>query len=223
MISTKRIICLLLLVSALPCLAQKRSSDFGISAGGIMPICDYTDMKPLQSTGLDLGVFYRYNFNNRFALRLNGMYGTAKGEGSVLEVPAKFKKSVLNLSANIEFNYFEFELGVKGKSITPYVYTGIGMLSYAGKNGQTSISPTIPIGLGGKLSLTKHWGVGLEASLNKNFNDELDNLSDPYADLGLPNVTDNWHNNDWIAYFGTTIFFRFDHNQTACPAYDNTY
>lgn len=214
---------LLLLVSAWPCLAQKQSSDFGIFVGGATPICDYTQTETLHSIGLDLGAFYRYNFNDRFALKLNGIYGTVKSVGTFENIPSNFKKSVLNVAANIEFNYFEFELGTKGKSISPFVYTGIGALVYPGKENQTVVSPTIPIGIGGKLAINKKWGVGVEAALNKTFNDELDNLDDPYSGLGLSAVTDNWHNNDWITYVGINFFFRFVHNKTVCPAYDDTY
>lgn len=201
--------------------SQKQTADFGLFLGGATPLCDYTKMNFFQSVNFDYGLFYRYNYNSRFSLRLNAMYGTVGASGELNSIPqVPFKKNVFDFDAIIEVNYLEFMLGVKEMRFSPFVYTGLGITFYQGLNGTSSITPNIPIGVGVKYALSKYLAVGVESSLHKLLNDGLDNLDNPHQDAGLIKVSDIWHNNDWICYFGLTLTYKFYRGKKPCPAYN---
>ena len=200
--------------------SQKQTADFGLFIGGSTPLCDYTKMNFLQSVNFDFGGFYRYNYNSRFALRLNAMYGTVGAKGELDSNPEHFAKKVFDFDAFIEINYLDFMMGVKKMKFSPFVYTGLGVSYYPGPNGTSVITPNIPLGVGVKYALNKYFAVGAEATLYKLFNDGLDNLDNPYQIYGLTKVNDIWHNNDWITYFGLTLSYKFYMGKKPCPAYN---
>lgn len=218
----KRIVLFLLLITMWGKLfSQKQTADIGLFLGGATPLCDYTKMNFFQSVNSDFGIFYRYNYSSRISLRINALYGTVGANGVLNGIPQiPFKKNVFDFDAIIEVNYLEFMLGVKEMKFSPYVYTGFGITYYTGLNGTSSFTPNIPIGVGVKYAFSKYLAVGAESSLHKLLNDGLDNLNNPYQDAGLIKVSDIWHNNDWICYFGLTLTYKFYWGRKPCPAYN---
>ena len=80
------------------------------------------------------------------------------------------------------------------------------------------IAPTITFGLGVKYNLSRKWGIGLEGGLRKSLSDKLDDLDDPLSFINEDDVqvkyTDQFHNNDWVAYFGIHLVYKIlDQNQ----------
>lgn len=205
--------------------AQQTTADIGLFAGGAVPFSDYSHINILQSIKLDAGAFYRHNFNSRVAFRINALYGGVGATGHLndTENEIQFGKNVFDLSAFIEVNYADFLLGVEHMNFAPYVFTGFGLTFYQGSNNNVIIAPHIPLGIGVKYALTKRLGVGAEISTRKLFNDELDNLNNPYTDVNLPVVSDIMHNNDWINYFGLTLTYKFYMGKKPCPAYNSLY
>gem|GEM_PF-2256245 len=217
----KRIVLFLLLITLGGKLySQKGTADLGLFIGGATPLCDYTKMNFFQSVNFDFGGFYRYNYNSRFSMRLNAMYGTVGAKGEMDDKPANFKKNVFDFDAVLEVNYLDFMLGVEKMKLSPYVYTGIGITYYPGPNGTAIITPNIPIGVGVKYAVGKYLALGAEASLHKLMNDGLENIDNPYQNDGLIKVNDIWHNNDWISYFGLTLTYKFYWGKKPCPAYN---
>jgi hypothetical protein len=213
---------LLLLIITLGCrlFSQQQTADVGLFVGGATPITDYDNSKFLQSVNFDYGIYYRYNYNSRFSLRINALYGTVGSAGELNSAPQQFKKSVFNLGAVIEINYLDFLIGVPTMKFSPFVFTGIGLAFYPGNNGIMTITPNIPIGIGAKYSFSKYFSIGAEASLHKLMDDGLDNLDNPHSNSGLIKVSDIAHNNDWISYFGLTLTYKFFWGKKPCPAYN---
>lgn len=63
----------ILLSLSLPGFSQP-GGEFGIIGGGSYYLGDYNPTKHFNSTQTYWGGFYRYNFNDRFALRFNGRF-----------------------------------------------------------------------------------------------------------------------------------------------------
>lgn len=199
--------------------SQQRTADLGIFGGGAVPFSDYSKINLMQSVGLNYGGFYRYNFNSRYGLRINALYGKVKADGIVdngaSSTPPSFEKNVIDLAAVFEINYLDFLMGEEFMNFSPYIYYGVGTSIYGGKP-----VLNIPIGTGVKYAFAKRWAVGLEYSMRKLFADDLDNLGNPYSEhLNLVEVNDYWHNNDWINYLGVTLTYKFYWGKTPCPAY----
>jgi hypothetical protein len=213
---------LLCILAVLEVFSQRGTADVGIYTGLTNPFIDYTKTYRLRSIGIDYGAYIRYNYNTRISMRVNALYGGVRGAGLLdMQQSASFKKNVLDLSAIWEINYTDFSMGAKKHNFTPMVYTGFGISLFSGINNQMVVTPNIPIGVGVKYALSKKWGVTAEYSMHKLFSDQLDNLKDPYSQVGLENVTDLLHNNDWIGYFGISMMYRFFSGRKPCPVYDS--
>jgi hypothetical protein len=217
----KRIVLSLIAITfSVTLIAQQRSADLGLFAGGATPLTDYSRMNFFNSVKPNAGLFYRYNFNSRYSLRINGLYGMVGANGYLNNTnePLTFQKDVLEFSALFEINYLDYIMGVERARFSPFVYYGFGFSMYDG-----IFTASLPIGTGVKYAFNKKWGVAAEVSAHKLFNDQLDDLSNPYQNSYLGTVNDYWHNNDWIIYFGLTLTYKIFWGSAPCPAYNSLY
>jgi len=220
----KRIVFKLLLIAFSANLyAQQQTADIGLFGGGAIPFTDYSKMNVASSIKLNYGGFYRYNFNSRYSLRINALFGKVGASGYMNNelIPVFFNKNVFDLGAYFEINYLDFLLGVEHMNFSPYVFYGLGLSFYPDAFGIPVITGNIPIGTGVKYSFAKRWAVGAELSTRKLFNDKLDNFDNPYQHVNLEKVNDLFHNNDWVTYFGLTLTYKFYWGKKPCPAYNS--
>lgn len=210
------------------------SVDIGIFGGAGTYFGDMTKIDIQKSVNPAYGGFVRYNFNPRYALRFNVINGSIGADGKFDQAAWSFKKNVLDISLLFEFNYLKYIVGDKVTPWTTFIFGGVGMQTYNYEMNQQKLGPivdptyftyanlsgpvmtaTIPFGLGVKYNLSKRWGLGIEGGLRKSFSDKLDNLDDPLSYVNTivePNVqvkyADQWHNNDWTAYFGVHLVYK---------------
>jgi hypothetical protein len=213
------------------------SVDIGIFGGGGTYFGDMTKVDFQKSVNPAYGAFLRYNFNPRYGLRLNVLNGTIGAEGHYDGVNWPFSKNVMDISLLFEFNYLKYIVGDKTTPWSTFLFGGLGFqmydyefrrdelvplvdptyFNYVHTSGGV-IAPTIPFGLGVKYNLSRKWGIGLEGGLRKSLSDKLDDLDDPLSYISSDNVqvkyTDQFHNNDWVAYFGIHLVYKIlDQNQ----------
>ena len=107
-------------------------SELGFTLGAAYYIGDLNPYKHYpKGTGLTGGVVYRYNFDKRYAMKLNMIYGTleAHDADSDSEVQHQrnlhFRSSLLEIGVNFEVNFFEYEIGDRKHWITPYLFLGL--------------------------------------------------------------------------------------------------
>ncbi len=201
--------------------AQNESADIGFIAGGTIPITDYSSIKVLQSVKPCFGAFYRYNFNTRYSLRFSALYSNVGAKG-YLNNPSEelsFQKPYIDLGASFEVNYLDYLLGNNTMKFSPYLFYGAGFSFFEQNEGILLVTGNVHFGTGVKYSINKRIGIGFEASARKLFNDELDNLDNPYSQINLDDVNDFLHNNDWVNYFGLTLTYKFFRGRKPCPAY----
>ncbi len=230
--------------------AQK-TADIGVWGGSSTYWGDLKETTPWQTFNPNIGVYFRYNFNKRVALRAMFISGrfSAEGmmEGVAGDIPWKFQKGVQDIAVMVEINYLKYFLGEKKTPFTPYILGGAGVMYYpyyfdpvklapinperavGVEHEESMVTATIPFGFGFKFNIGQRWGVGAEYLLRKTFDDALDDLDDPYAytttddETETVNYTDFLHNNDWPGYFGVHITYKIYLSKKACPAYDRKY
>jgi hypothetical protein len=165
-----------------------------------------------QFTRFAGGGVVRYNLNNRLAARLNLFFGTLTADDSQSPSESQrernldFKSPVDELSAQMEFNFLEYEMGNPKHSFTPYIFAGFGAfkmnpkgllgdswvpLQPLGTEGQgTSANPTppyhliqpcIPFGVGVKTNFSKGLGLSIEWGMRKTFTGYIDDVNGTYA------------------------------------------
>lgn len=204
------------------------SLDIGFFGGAGTYFGDMTKINFSKSVNPAYAAFARYNFNPRYGLRFNVLTGTigAEGEFNTQYINTNplvtnywdFKKNVLDISMQFEFNFQKYIVGNKETPYTTYIFGGVGMQTYSYANpmvqggNNSEVTPTIPFGLGFKFNLSKRIGLGLEGGLRKTFSDKLDNLDDPLSYKNTDGVevkyTDRYHNNDWTAYAGIHLVYK---------------
>jgi hypothetical protein len=131
--SLLRYIILTLAVACCYNVAHAQVSEIGLTVGGTYYIGDLNPSKHFNKyTKLGVGLVYKYNFNNRYAFRLMGLYGRLEAYDSALDDPVlvernlHFRANVWEASGVVEINFFEYRGGKNAKSFTPYVFAGLG-------------------------------------------------------------------------------------------------
>ncbi len=152
----------------------------------------------LRSTAPSVGLFYRYNFAKRLALRAQFLYSGLNSNDAYSESldrasrGLQSKGTLMDLSAQFEFHFIPLNLCSGTTRFTPYVAGGIGVSQFSTavsannlegipaseqqyiQGDGSGIALNLPISVGLKLKTKKNVVLGLETSYRMAFTDELD-------------------------------------------------
>lgn len=201
-------------------IAQKNSNnkqffshDVGVLLGASYYIGDLNSAH-FASSQPAFGVFYRFNYNYRLSFKGAFNYGSIQGDDArstnpdQIERNLNFKTTIMELSARVEFNFWEYRIGHSKYIFAPYIFVGIGAFKFdpQGHIGNQWVSlrdlstegegtplntsqkkyplvqPVIPFGIGFKLNVSNYIGIGFEWGPRKTFTDYLDDVSGTYVD-----------------------------------------
>lgn len=211
-------ILIFILLASLSGYAQKhkKSAEIGLFLGGSYYIGELNPVKHLnQFTKPAAGFVFRYNINTRLAARANFLVGSLEAHDSFLESSAaqqrnlSFKSPLQELSAQLEFNFFDYQIGNEKRKFSPYIFFGLAVFKFnpqgqlpngnwvalqplgtegqgldggASKKKYKLIQMSIPFGVGAKANLSKNIGIAFEWGMRKTFTDYLDDVSKKYYD-----------------------------------------
>lgn len=190
-------------------------AEIGVIGGGGYYIGEYNPSTPFKGMESYFGGLYRYNLNDRFALRLQvgfsktGIRDAAwPGEETF---PKEFSASVRDICGLLEFNFRSFLVPRTEKSSlwSPYLYAGLGVFTANDEGGMA-----IPLGVGVKFNLYGNFSCGVEWGCRKLFTDKIDGLEDAWE----TGETNFFFNKDWFFVSGVTLTYRFPVN-TECRGY----
>lgn len=197
----------------------RKWDEVGILLGGSYYLGDLNKVhfKNTQPAG---GILFRKNLSSLLALRLSGLYGTVKASDAQSNSAAQqyrnlsFESSIMEVSGQIEFNYYEIDTEDPDRSVSPYLFTGLsyfrmnpkalynggdiyliglhtegqGSDAYPDRKPYKVSQISIPLGIGLKMYPTKRLGIHLEWGIRRTFTDYLDDVSTTYVDPAvLPN------------------------------------
>ncbi|MGD0756959.1 MAG: DUF6089 family protein [Bacteroidales bacterium] len=215
----KRMRWLLLFLSLSLSLSGQRNSDYGVFAGVSSYFGDINPNRPLYSPLPAGGIFYRYNFNPREALRTNLFIGGLRANDLDFNNAfqqaraASFSGTVGEWAVQFEFNFFPYSTQGKQWNFTPYFAAGAGI---AFVNTVTfAYVPVIPFSFGFKINVYKNIGLEAEYGFRKTFYDNFDGVKD----LVAPSDYSWIHNNDWYTFTGIAVTWKFYNKLAGCPAY----
>lgn len=213
---------------ALPILVHaQRKSDLGLIAGTDFYLGDINPDKAFFMPRYMVGPIFRYNFNERYALRFQAVYANLAGNENPgrnitkRPSPVSFSVNFLNVASQVEYNFFDYKTGDKPWLWTPYIFGGLGysIVLSSQVSPSTGVIPnghyTMPFGVGTKINITRRLSSGFEWSLNKNFSDRIDGVISP-----LPDGEKLLYGNDWYSFLGLFITYKFFKFADDCPAYD---
>lgn len=190
----------------------QQSGDLGILGGVTYYVGDLNPSLPFRMSKPAFGILYRQNFNSRVSLRVHGIKGKVAGDDAVSKANPErnlnFESDITEAGIQLEINFFEYFIGSKMHSITPYLFGGASVFFFkpygtitnpsalADVSGSTvelqplltegQSSPynlyafSMPFGLGVKYSVSKLIGVGAEWGMRLTTTDYIDDVSQTY-------------------------------------------
>jgi len=214
--------------------SYSQTHELGVFMGGSNFIGDVGSTRFFSPKKLALGGVYKWNRSPRYAWRISGiitnleMIDRDSEDNGRIQRDYETVKTIGEISAGIEFNFFEFDLHKPGLHQTPYLYTGISAATFKDVyiNGQNQLDERvkpaigIPIILGYKLKLNHSFIVGAEIGARFLFTDNLDESdilkeatqSDPQIDIRFGDL----NNNDWYVFSGITLTYTFGRRPCYC-------
>ena len=228
--------------------ALSQSYEVGVFGGGSYYSGDLNPGPEGQfrQTQPAFGGLVRYNFDKHLSVRITGLHGKVKGtdkNSTYAILPPgiadfySFESKITEVSMQGEVNFLPYIAGHEETLLTPYIFGGIGYFMFDTTTGhgdgshwhpdETSTEP-VPadpgefdppedysdfsmsyiIGGGLKYHITEYIGGGLEWGLRYTGTDYIDHVR----------LKANPKQNDWYAFAGITITFRFrDSSRAICP------
>jgi hypothetical protein len=183
--------------------------------GEINPSRQFYDVSPAY------GVFFRYNINNREAFRLTLTHMGLRANDADFQNAyqqlrnASFHASFTEISSTFEFHFLPYVTNKKNSGFSPYLFVGMGYLTFINSTYNKGNNFSVPFGMGVKYTISKTIGTGFEWGMRKYFDDTIDGITNPGGKEMKPFI----NNNDWYSFAGFFISFRLHDNSGDCPVY----
>lgn len=196
----------------LPAGLSAQYAEVGLSGGGSHFLGDVGAYGPHTPEGFYGGLFFRYNIDQHWAVRLGANYGNIAADDADAGLAYRqnrnlsFQSEIWEGYLLMEFNYLEYQPGTPNWH-TPYLLGGWGLFTFnpktsyqgslyelqpLGTEGQgTSANSQSPydlassffvFGMGYKFALSRNWSIALESTFRSTQTDYLDDVSGFYAD-----------------------------------------
>ena len=205
--------------------------EIGVFGGGSNFIGDVGETTFIAPNELSTGIVAKWNRSPRHSLRASFIYSKFAADDTNSDDPRRklrgynFNSSLLEVSAGMEFTFFEFDLHTGVTQATPYIYTGISMVNFPNfyySRGRLVSEKTrsnaygIPIALGFKTTITRHIVLAFEIAAHYTFSDELDGSEPDTKNLRERFRFGNFNNNDWYVFSGFTLTYTFGRKPCFC-------
>lgn len=201
-------------------------------AGGSNLIGDVGSTSYIAPNNFAIGGILKWNRSPRHSWRVSMIFSNLEAIDSKSDDPRRIERdykyqttNFFEISAGMEFTFWDFNLHHSDVSGTPYLYTGITVAhhdNYYFNNGYQTFEDNsswaygIPIVLGYKTTITDKLILGLEVGARYTFSDELDG-SVPDNEFLIDNYSfGNLNNNDWYVFTGVTLTYTFGRNDCYC-------
>ncbi|MEI7509147.1 MAG: DUF6089 family protein [Flavobacterium sp.] len=197
-------------------------NEIGVFAGGSNYIGDVGKTNYINPSEYAFGILYKWNKSPRHAWRFSYTQSKITANDLDSKVPGRYARgydfvnNIKELSAGLEFNFFDFNLHEFGTKVTPYVYTGLSYTNYDELYVLNGITKTdsnrgtfaIPMTVGIKSNITKNWILGFEVGARYTMTDNLDGSAPKnpkFSSLTFGDI----NSNDWYVFTGFTLTYTF--------------
>ena len=175
------------------------------------------------------GIIYKWNKSKRHSWRFSAIASKISGndlnskDSGRIDRGYHFENNLKELSAGLEFNFFDFDLHQSNFFATPYVYTGVSGFNYEslyflGGNQQfekKSWGIAIPMTVGVKMKISPSLVLGIESGARYTFTDDIDGSYPKKSSLDNLKFG-NINSNDWYVFTGATLTYTFGQNPCYC-------
>jgi hypothetical protein len=212
-----------------------RTSEIGLGVGGtsykgeISPNYRFLNNRPA------LTVFYKKDVSKPLVLRAGLLLGLMRAHDEDVDRPlnqlrrADMITNLAELSAGIDYNFLNYYDQRQRIRWTPYFFIGAAVANYNNKVvlQDNLIKPfengfvlSIPLGIGVKYALSRHWNLGLEVAARKTVfkaGEKVDYLKNKNHSSNPPDQLPyaNPYDKDWYFYNGISLSYTF--YKLICP------
>jgi hypothetical protein len=211
--------------------SQAQIYELGVFGGGSNLIGDVGSTNYISPNQFAIGGIAKWNRSPRHAWRISAIFSNLLAEDGKSDDPRRVQRgytydaSIFEISAGMEFTFFDFNLHIDENIVTPYIYTGISTAYhknfYFNNGDQTGENTSswaygIPLVLGVKAKLTRNFVFAFEIGARYTFSDELDG-SVPDSEWLIDTYSfGNINNNDWYTFTGFTVTYTFGRKPCYC-------
>ncbi|MTE28203.1 DUF6089 family protein [Winogradskyella ouciana] len=205
--------------------------EVGVFAGGSNFIGDVGATDYISPNQGAFGAIFKWNRSPRHSFRASVIFSDLEGIDGKSDDPRRrqrgynFNTSILEISAGMEFTFWDFNLHEIGIQGTPYLYSGITLANhdnyyftpageYTSEN-TSSWAYGIPMVLGYKTNISNHLILALEIGARYTFSDELDGSVPDNKDRQQLSFG-NTNSNDWYVFSGITLTYTFGRRPCYC-------
>lgn len=177
---------------------------------------NFSMMRPAGGTFLRYNFDTRWVLKNTFSFGQIAFDDKKSPNGFNRQRNLHFRTNIAELSSMMELNFLEFDKTKGNKWFSPFFSVGIALLyfnpqaeyegewinlqplgtegqndpSFSGVDKYNLVTFAIPIGGGFKMSVSRHWNIGIYGEIRVTFTDYLDDVSGVYPSaLSLPEGT----------------------------------
>ncbi|MDX1271399.1 DUF6089 family protein [Bizionia paragorgiae] len=213
-------------------LSSAQIHEFGVFLGGSNFIGDVGATNYIAPSQLAIGGIYKWNRSPRHSWRVSLLFSELEGidsksdDAGRIERGYEFTNNIIELSAGMEFTFWEFDLHSDKRAATPYLYSGISVAKHDNfyfnnakvvSENTSSYAYGIPLVLGFKASISSQFVLAFEVGARYTFSDELDGSIPDSENLVESKRFGNINNNDWYTFTGVTLTYTFGRNPCFCP------
>ena len=218
-----------LFAAAIPLIASSQIYEVGVFAGGSNYIGEVGPTSYIAPNEPALGLIAKWNRSPRHSWRASFTYGRLASDDADSDVSGRKERgysitnAVKELSAGLEFNFFEFNLHESDFQVTPYLYGGLSYFWYTESyirnqrqyKGSTETALAIPMTMGVKANILENFVLGFEVGARYTFTDNLDG-SYPEDDSNAAYRFGNLESKDWYVFTGFTLTYTFGNKPCYC-------
>lgn len=204
---------------SLTAISTAQIHEVGFSFGGSNYVGDIGRNYYLYPNKPAGGVFYKYNWNPRIALRATYSYLPISGNDADADTKFRrdrlysFRNTIHEVALGMEYNFYEFDMSSDDKTWTPYLLLELAAFNYTNVASHTAVnninygnktSLAIPFGIGYKSKLHKKLAFAIEAKFRYTFEDDLD-----FVTKDTPAFNIEGTGNDWYMFTGVSLIYTF--------------
>lgn len=206
-------------------------NEFGLFLGGSNFIGDVGKTNFIAPNNrLAIGLLYKWNKSPRFSWRGSITHTSLYANDYQSDIESRkqrgysFENRLTDITAGFEFNFFDFNLHETNFQSTPYIHTGVSYFlsenlyvenkqykSYGSRSGGIAI----PMIVGYKFRIAKHFILGLETGARYTFKDDIDG-SFPKSESLEKLKFGNTNSKDWYVFTGATLTYTFGQKPCYC-------
>jgi len=122
----------IILISLLyfPVMLFSQRSEVGLMLGATYYLGDLNPSKQFMMSMPAGGLVYRYNFNYRWSIKVDAVFGYLRADDKITNPDKKernlsFRSPLFEFSPQVELNFFKYQTGHRKFKFSPYLFGGI--------------------------------------------------------------------------------------------------